>query len=179
MGKRADPANGLSGPVVRVTVGGVFRRLPTLARFALGALLVVLAVLTTACRSSASDSTPGSSTAPPSSAGAAKGSASNKGPGATVQAADLPKEAQDTLKLIAAGGPFPYPKNDGVVFGNYEGHLPGKPSGYYHEYTVPTPGSPDRGARRIITGGDRKHPSEYYYTDDHYVTFRQIQGVQS
>ncbi|AEW97725.1 MULTISPECIES: ribonuclease domain-containing protein [Streptomycetaceae] len=84
----------------------------------------------------------------------------------TVPASSLPAEAQRTLRLIAAGGPFPYPK-DGVVFGNYEGVLPKEPRGYYHEYTVPTPGSRDRGARRIVTGSHQ----ERYYSQDHYRTF--------
>ena len=81
----------------------------------------------------------------------------------------LPPEAHDTLRLIAQGGPFPHPQ-DGSVFGNREGHLPPMPRGYYHEYTVETPGMDYRGARRIITGGDR--PVVYYYTDDHYNHFR-------
>ncbi|CAM5360125.1 ribonuclease domain-containing protein [Streptomyces abikoensis] len=82
----------------------------------------------------------------------------------------LPAQADDTLRLIDAGGPFPYPK-DGTVFSNREGVLPKHNAGYYHEYTVKTPGSPDRGARRIVTGqGDH----EDYYTGDHYATFNLI-----
>ncbi|MGO4700034.1 ribonuclease domain-containing protein [Dyella sp. 2RAB6] len=81
----------------------------------------------------------------------------------------LPPEAGDTLALIARGGPFPN-RQDGVVFGNREGLLPAQPRGYYHEYTVATPGLDYRGARRIITGGNP--PVVYYYTDDHYRTFR-------
>ncbi|MBF6055858.1 ribonuclease [Streptomyces eurocidicus] len=80
---------------------------------------------------------------------------------------DLPSQAHDTIRLIDAGGPFPYPK-DGTVFTNREGVLPKQTSGYYHEYTVTTPGSPDRGARRIVTG---KQTHEDYYTGDHYETF--------
>ncbi len=80
---------------------------------------------------------------------------------------DLPSQAHDTLRLIDKGGPFPYPK-DGTVFSNREGVLPKHNSGYYHEYTVKTPGSPDRGARRIVTG-EKTH--EDYYTGDHYATF--------
>ncbi|MBS0431633.1 MAG: ribonuclease [Proteobacteria bacterium] len=83
----------------------------------------------------------------------------------------LPPEARTTLALIARGGPFPHAQ-DGVVFGNYEGHLPQEPRGYYHEYTVETPGARNRGARRIITGGDP--PTIYYYTDDHYRSFREF-----
>ncbi len=86
-----------------------------------------------------------------------------------VAATDLPKEAQDTLKLIDKGGPFPYSR-DGVVFGNFEKILPKENRGYYHEYTVKTPGENDRGARRIITGSG----GERYYTDDHYQSFRRI-----
>lgn len=85
----------------------------------------------------------------------------------------LPKEAQQTLALIKKGGPFPYPK-DGSVFRNYEGVLPKQKRGYYHEFTVPTPGARNRGARRIISGGDPATSGEYYYTDDHYATFRRI-----
>ncbi|MEU7341588.1 ribonuclease domain-containing protein [Streptomyces sp. NPDC007074] len=82
----------------------------------------------------------------------------------------LPAQAHDTLDLIAAGGPFPYAQ-DGVVFQNREGVLPGQSTGYYHEYTVITPGSPTRGAKRIVTG---KKTREDYYTSDHYVTFKLI-----
>ncbi|MEU1312513.1 ribonuclease domain-containing protein [Streptomyces cinnamoneus] len=80
---------------------------------------------------------------------------------------DLPSQAHDTLRLIDQGGPFPYPK-DGTVFSNRERVLPKQASGYYHEYTVVTPGSPDRGARRIVAG-QKAH--EDYYTGDHYETF--------
>jgi ribonuclease T1 len=86
-----------------------------------------------------------------------------------VDAAELPKEARATLALIKKGGPFPY-QRDGVVFGNFERRLPSKERGYYKEYTVPTPGARDRGARRIIAGAT----GEYFYTRDHYKTFRRI-----
>lgn len=83
----------------------------------------------------------------------------------------LPPEAETTLDLIASDGPFPN-RQDGVVFQNREQHLPKKMRGYYHEYTVETPGLNHRGTRRIITGGD---PIEiYYYTDDHYNSFREF-----
>jgi ribonuclease T1 len=86
-----------------------------------------------------------------------------------VLLADLPREAHQTLALIKDGGPFPYSR-DGVVFGNYEKRLPLHQRGYYREYTVKTPGRRDRGARRIVIGrGD-----EYYYTDDHYRSFKRI-----
>lgn len=87
----------------------------------------------------------------------------------SVVAGDLPREARQTLALIKQGGPYPYAK-DGVVFGNYEHALPPHPRGYYHEYTVKTPGTRGRGAQRIIVGGD----SEYFYTSDHYSTFKRI-----
>lgn len=87
----------------------------------------------------------------------------------TIAASALPPEARHTLELIASNGPFPY-KQDGVVFSNREQILPKKSSGYYHEYTVVTPGSPDRGARRIIKG----QQGELFYTDDHYATFKVI-----
>jgi ribonuclease T1 len=89
----------------------------------------------------------------------------------SVSVADLPSEARHTLELIRSGGPFPYSR-DGVVFQNRERLLPREKSGYYHEYTVPTPGESDRGARRIITG----KAGEQYYTDDHYASFRVIEG---
>lgn len=79
----------------------------------------------------------------------------------------LPSQAHHTLDLIDQGGPFPYDQ-DGVVFQNREGVLPSRSSGYYHEYTVVTPGSPTRGARRIVTG---EKSQEDYYTADHYATF--------
>ena len=89
----------------------------------------------------------------------------------------LPPEGRSTLALIQRGGPFPYRK-DGAVFGNRERLLPHRPRGYYTEYTVPTPGSRDRGARRIVAGkgarGDPSTSGEYYYTDDHYQSFRRI-----
>lgn len=84
----------------------------------------------------------------------------------------LPIEARDTLRLIASGGPFPY-ERDGITFGNHEKQLPPKPRGYYREYTVKTPGVGHRGARRIIAGGDP--PVVFYYTDDHYRSFREIE----
>ena len=90
-----------------------------------------------------------------------------------VAATDLPQEAQQTLTLIKRGGPFPFAK-DGVVFGNREGILPKHRRGYYHEFTVRTPGVRTRGARRIIVGGELVSSHERYYTEDHYATFRRI-----
>lgn len=87
----------------------------------------------------------------------------------TVCQSTLPSQADDTLQLIAQGGPYPYPQ-DGEVFQNREGVLPSEPTGYYHEYTVKTPGSSTRGARRIVTA----ESGTDYYTSDHYVTFDAI-----
>jgi len=81
----------------------------------------------------------------------------------------LPEEARETLRLIDDGGPYPFRQDDGTFF-NREGHLPAQGRGYYREYTVQTPRSPDRGARRIVAGAD----GDLYYTDDHYDSFRQI-----
>ncbi|MBI3523407.1 MAG: ribonuclease [Betaproteobacteria bacterium] len=88
---------------------------------------------------------------------------------APISVAGLPPEARETLRLIERGGPFPY-RRDGVVFGNRERRLPLKQHGYYREYTVPTPASRDRGARRIVAGAGH----EYFYSDDHYRSFRSI-----
>ena len=92
----------------------------------------------------------------------------------TVAVGDLPAEARQTLALIREGGPYPYEK-DGTVFGNYERKLPRQRRGYYTEYTVRTPQVRSRGARRIIAGGPDGRPTEFYYTDDHYQTFRRIE----
>ncbi len=106
----------------------------------------------------------------------------------SIDVAELPAEARDTLQLIKHGGPFPYPR-DGIVFGNYEHILPQQSRGYYHEYTVKTPGVRHRGARRIVCGtapargrpmgspplrGDPFALPECYYSDDHYQTFKRI-----
>lgn len=86
-----------------------------------------------------------------------------------ITVAELPAEARDTRQLIRRGGPFPYPR-DGAVFGNYERSLPQQPRGYYHEYTVKTPGLRHRGARRIVCG----IVPECYYSADHYRSFYRI-----
>jgi ribonuclease T1 len=88
---------------------------------------------------------------------------------ATVNASELPGEARQTIALIRQGGPYPY-KKDGVVFGNFERRLPLHERGYYREFTVPSPGSRNRGARRIILG----KAGELYYTDDHYESFKRV-----
>ena len=88
---------------------------------------------------------------------------------ATIAEASLPAEARDVIKRLDDGGSFQY-RQDGVTFQNRERLLPSEPSGYYREYTVTTPGQPDRGARRIITGRE----GAMYYTDDHYASFRLV-----
>ena len=90
-------------------------------------------------------------------------------PRAEIALAQLPREARDTLTLIKQGGPFPHAR-DGIVFANREGLLPRQARGYYHEYTVPTPGARNRGARRIIAGN-----GTFWYTADHYRSFQRIQ----
>ncbi|MFG3228573.1 ribonuclease [Kitasatospora sp. NPDC048194] len=88
---------------------------------------------------------------------------------ADVCRSKLPSQAQDTLALIAKGGPYPY-NRDGIVFENRESRLPRKSGGYYHEFTVVTPGSNDRGTRRVVTGTG----GEQYWSPDHYATFQEI-----
>ena len=89
----------------------------------------------------------------------------------TIPLTQLPPEAKTTINLIQRGGPFPYPQKDGTVFSNFEKRLPVAARGYYREYTVPTPGARNRGARRIIAS----QRLDYYYTGDHYATFALIQ----
>lgn len=117
-------------------------------------------------------------TSPPTGPGAAATATVTPGPSGTdpvsglpwVAESALPQQARDTLALIRAGGPFPYPRNDNQVFTNRERLLPQETRGYYREFTVVTPGSADRGARRIITGSS----GEKYWTDDHYASFSRI-----
>ena len=129
--------------------------------------VVALALLTACGGSKASSSTPGG--------GSSVAGASDLAPASattdlgTMTVAELPPEGVDTLELIASDGPFPYSK-DGVTFQNREGILPRQKSGFYREYTVITPGSDDRGARRIIGGDDGSR----FYTDDHYASFREV-----
>lgn len=96
---------------------------------------------------------------------------------AEVALSELPVQAQETHRLVFAGGPFPYTK-DGVVFGNRERLLPRKARGFYREYTVKTPGARTRGARRIVCGGTPPtQPEACYYTDDHYASFKRIRAA--
>ncbi|MFK0019547.1 ribonuclease domain-containing protein [Streptomyces sp. NPDC090798] len=135
---------------------------------ALVGLFLCFGVLLTGCSSTESAGTgAGAVTGAPSAARSALPSWAHGM--ATVDAAGLPAEARTTLALIDKGGPFPYAR-DGVVFGNFESLLPKHQRGYYHEYTVKTPGAHDRGARRIVTG----QGGEIYYTDDHYKSFRAV-----
>ena len=95
------------------------------------------------------------------------------GTDASVAVAELPRPGAQIYELIHLGGPFAHEK-DGVVFGNRERLLPLQKRGYYREYTVTTPGSRDRGARRIVCGGPTRAPDACYYTADHYASFRKI-----
>ena len=96
-----------------------------------------------------------------------------RGPAGEVSIQALPREARVTLELIRDGGPFPYSR-DGIVFGNRERLLPPRPRGYYHEYTVKTPGERTRGAQRIVCGGDQRTLRDCWYSDDHYQSFKRI-----
>ena len=91
----------------------------------------------------------------------------------TISLAALPAQGVETYRSIQGGGPFPFEK-DGVVFGNRERILPLQKRGYYREYTVKTPGSRNRGAKRIVCGGPATTPDACYYTADHYASFRMI-----
>jgi ribonuclease T1 len=137
------------------------------ARLARGCLIALAALLLAAC-------------AFPAPAAPAAGASSSNAPDPSVypreaerlpavQFDDLPREAKRTIILIECGGPFPYDQ-DGQTFQNREGILPDRPTGYYEEYTVETPGSADRGARRIVAGDK----GERYYTDDHYDSFSRV-----
>ncbi|RZF24891.1 ribonuclease [Paraburkholderia sp. UYCP14C] len=112
---------------------------------------------------------------PAQSASEATAASGAQGPGTvgTITKAQLSAEATETLRLIKAGGPFPF-SDDGVLFRNSAGLLPKHPRGYYHTYTVRTPGATDRGQRRVVCGGARKQTGECYYTDDYYASFKRI-----
>jgi ribonuclease T1 len=130
-------------------------------------LALALAVLAALGAAGAAGATPASPTATAlPSAASAQASCGDTAGFDVVALSDLPPEATDTVELIERGGPYPYPQ-DGTVFSNRESLLPACSRGYYHEYTVRTPGSSTRGARRIITG----RGGEYFYTADHYASF--------
>ncbi|MCX5389514.1 ribonuclease domain-containing protein [Streptomyces sp. NPDC006482] len=131
-------------------------------------LALVLCVFLAGCSAASETVSTGSTGATPARSAVAEAATGTSGL-PTVRVADLPAEARRTLDLIARGGPYPYTK-DGSVFSNFERVLPRKERGYYHEYTVKTPGERDRGARRIVTG----RSGEIYWTDDHYETFREV-----
>ena len=169
---------------------GIGRKIATIA-LAVLAVIALLAVLTGRGGGGGASSSPSSKFSPAtysdgpsgSSSGPSAGGSGRASSGATasgtsgdgdaadvVPVAQLPAQARATLKLIDAGGPFPYSR-DGIVFANREGRLPKHPRGWYHEYTVETPGESDRGARRLIQGKD----GTIYYTGDHYESFRRVQ----
>ena len=105
----------------------------------------------------------------------AQGLSRDMTPGVTgvVALADLPPGGREMFKAIGDGGPFRHDK-DGSTFGNRERLLPAERRGHYREYTVDTPGSRDRGARRIVCGGAQRPPAACWYTADHYASFRRI-----
>lgn len=150
---------------------------------ALAAVVVLaLALLDPGSSAPTNTSTPGSaassqgSGSPTSGAGSASpggtcaGTTVDAGGWTWVCLTELPRQAQQTVTLIDAGGPFPYAK-DGSTFNNFEGLLPKQPKGYYREYTVSAPGKRDRGPRRIVTGD---HDRELFYTEDHYSSFVRV-----
>ncbi|MFE7095959.1 ribonuclease domain-containing protein [Streptomyces erythrochromogenes] len=150
----------------------IFRNMPRWLPWSLGAVFLCVALVTTAgcgaqkpgpaVSSGSAELSAAPSAAPDAAPGWARGMA-------VVRADALPRQAQDVLALIDKGGPYPY-RQDGTVFGNFEKALPRQKRGYYHEFTVRTPGERDRGARRIVTG----EGGEFYYTDDHYQTFKAV-----
>jgi ribonuclease T1 len=93
--------------------------------------------------------------------------------GGVIAVNDLPRQGRETLDLIATGGPF-VSNRDGISFSNRERVLPKAQRGYYREYTVRTPGVKNRGARRIVCGGDQRALEACYYSDDHYQSFKCI-----
>ncbi|WP_461027509.1 guanyl-specific ribonuclease [Streptomyces sparsus] len=126
------------------------------------ACLTVCALLLAGCGTGSDRATTGPTSSAPATPSWAAGME-------TVTPKQLPPEARETLRLIERDGPYPYEK-DGSVFGNFERRLPDRARGHYREYTVPTPGSPDRGARRIVAGRE----GERFYTSDHYESFQAV-----
>ena len=148
----------------------------TVRAAALACGTALLLTLTPACAENSATLTGPAPTASPT-AHAPSPTRQNKSGLPACQLSSLPAEAATTVNLIHRGGPFPYSR-DGIVFGNFERRLPNQQRGYYHEYTVPTPGAKTRGTRRVITGGEPPtNPPEFYYTGDHYETFCQIGGA--
>jgi ribonuclease T1 len=150
-------------PIVPVVI-------PTAQRRLLALVVPLLAVVLAACGATAAGTSASVATAPASTSAA--GSLAPAQPTTdlrTVVVAKLPAEAVGTLRLIASDGPYPFAK-DGATFSNREGLLPRHSSGWYREFTVVTPGSGDRGARRIIAGQDGSR----FYTSDHYASFREV-----
>lgn len=138
-------------------------------QLALLLLIVLLVVGYTATALRGHDSSSATIRTPITSLGTSPGRTASPAGSGDVALSALPPQAAQTVALIERGGPFPY-RQDGVVFANAERHLPRETGGYYHEYTVRTPDSPDRGARRIITG----RGGEYWYTADHYDSFVRV-----
>jgi ribonuclease T1 len=140
------------------------------------ATVVTLGVLTlgvVACGNAHQGSVAASATSASASSGASASAGSSRVAGLKdIAVSQLPSRARQTLKLIDAGGPYPY-RQDGTVFQNREKLLPLEPAGYYREFTVAAPGARDRGSRRIIAGKD----GERYYTPDHYQSFLRIEGI--
>ncbi|WCM22085.1 ribonuclease [Paraburkholderia bryophila] len=140
--------------------------------------IVVLSAILGGCgkdgsRNATPDAGASASPAPIQPGQSASYTAAASGAQATVTKAQLPAEAVETLRLIKAGGPYPFGE-DGVLFRNSAALLPPHPRGYYHTYTVRTPGSTDRGQRRIVCGGSRKQIGDCYYTVDYYASFKRI-----
>ncbi|MFF4103905.1 ribonuclease domain-containing protein [Streptomyces sp. NPDC001903] len=148
----------------------IFRDVPrSLLRCAVWAVFLCVALVgVTGCGGQSAAPSGSASASAPGPAASAPPPAWAKGM-ATVRADALPAQAREVLVLIDRGGPYAY-RQDGTVFGNFEKVLPRQKRGYYHEFTVKTPGERDRGARRIVTG----EGGEFYYTDDHYDTFKAV-----
>lgn len=144
-------------------------RLAAFAGLVIAVVLLVVAMVSGQQAPTAPGESPGTAVSTTSAPPAAGRGPENPSGLPAVNASQLPKEARQTLVLIAKGGPYPYREDDGN-FGNFEGLLPKKGSGFYKEYTVPTPGKSNRGERRIVVGRD----AAKYYTADHYESFKFI-----